>query len=137
MPIFILIFTIWHDVLLSGVPSVSIKCCNFFFFLPLPLRDLCGFLECATEAVCIHIWVRIGADRTHMITFDFDLNGTIIKWGCVRNKILKSTHSETAVSSTGGRKKFFLQHLLETHGSNHEENLGRQKKNNFFFTIAF
>jgi hypothetical protein len=26
-------------------------------------------------------------DRTHMTTFDLDLNGTIIKWGCVRNKI--------------------------------------------------
>jgi hypothetical protein len=32
----------------------------------------------------------LGEDRTHMITFDFDLNGTIIKWGCVRNKILKN-----------------------------------------------
>jgi pyruvate/2-oxoglutarate dehydrogenase complex dihydrolipoamide dehydrogenase (E3) component len=42
-------------------------------------------------------WVRIGEDRTHMITFDFDLNGTIIKWGCVWNKILKNAaHIETA-----------------------------------------
>jgi hypothetical protein len=31
-------------------------------------------------------------DRTHMTTFDFDLNGTIFKWGCVRNKILKNMH---------------------------------------------
>jgi hypothetical protein len=32
----------------------------------------------------------MGEDRTHMITFYFDFNGTIIKWGCVRNKILKN-----------------------------------------------
>jgi pyruvate/2-oxoglutarate dehydrogenase complex dihydrolipoamide dehydrogenase (E3) component len=49
----------------------------------------------------MHTWVRIGEDRTHMITFYFDLNGTTIKWGCVRNKILKNTaHSETAAPHT-------------------------------------
>jgi hypothetical protein len=45
----------------------------------------------------MHTWVRIGEDRIHMIAFYFDLNGTTIKWGCVRNKILKNAaHSETA-----------------------------------------
>jgi hypothetical protein len=39
-------------------------------------------------------------DRAHTrtTTFDFDLNGTIIKWGCVRNKILKNACSETAAA---------------------------------------
>jgi hypothetical protein len=50
----------------------------------------------------MHICVRIGP---HMTTFDFDLNGTIIKWGCVRNKILK-THacSETAAAEEKEKK---------------------------------
>jgi hypothetical protein len=36
----------------------------------------------------------MGDDKTHMTTFYFDLNGTIIKWGCVRNKILKKRMHE-------------------------------------------
>jgi hypothetical protein len=55
--------------------------------------------------------------RTHMITFDFDLNGTIIKWSCVRNKILKSTCTIVKLQFLPPvEEKKKLQHLLETHG---------------------
>jgi hypothetical protein len=44
-------------------------------------------------------------DKTHMTTFDFDLNGTIIKWGCVKNKILK-THECGETAAVEGEKKY-------------------------------
>jgi hypothetical protein len=52
-----------------------------------------------------------------MITFYFDLNGTTIKWDCVRNKILKNTvHSETAASyaNYAATKEKKIHHLIET-----------------------
>jgi hypothetical protein len=47
-------------------------------------------------------------DRTHRTTFDFDLNGIIIKWGCVRNKILKNACMyETAAAEEKEKKNTF------------------------------
>jgi hypothetical protein len=40
-----------------------------------------------------------------MTTVDFDLNGTIIKWGCVRNKILKKKKSMYVVKLQRKKKK--------------------------------
>jgi hypothetical protein len=64
------------------LPCVSIKCCNIFFSSAAAAWLVCGFLECAKG----RWYTYMGEDRNHMITFDFDLNGTIIKWGCVRIK---------------------------------------------------
>jgi hypothetical protein len=47
----------------------------------------------------------MGEDRTHRTTFDFDLNGTIIKWGCVRNKIQKKKNMHTCSETAAAEEK--------------------------------